>query len=85
MNHSDFINRITELLREFIDDEEGFGDGAQLRIDPKTHEATLVADPDEDMEEYDYYDVIDLLEPTVEGSFIPDKEKIILLADEALA
>lgn len=72
----EFYNRLLFLVQEFTDDEECFGDAAQLRINPETLEADIIDDPDEDKPEFDYYDLGDLIMPHTDGNFAPDADAI---------
>lgn len=78
----EFYNRLNFLVQQYTDDEECFGDGAQIRINTETLDIELIDDPDENLDGYDYYDVIDLLIPKTDGTFKPDLEKINEIADE---
>ncbi len=72
----DMYNRIYSLVEDFANDEECFGDAAQLRISPETLDAVIIDDPDEDFAEYDYYMLGDLVAPQTDGSFIPDSDAV---------
>lgn len=72
----EFYNRLNFLLQEYADDEECFGDGAQIRINRETLEIELIDDPDQDLGGYDYYDVIELMLPKTDGTFSPDLDKL---------
>lgn len=72
----EFYNRIYTLVEEFAEDEECFGDAAQLRINPQTLETVIIDDPDEDLPDFDYYMLGDLVEPHVDGSFRPDSDAV---------
>ncbi len=69
-------NNILNIVKEYSSAEETYGDAAQLRIDPKSLEVSLIEDPDEDLVNFDYYELGDLIMPQTDGSFLPDEDAI---------
>ena len=80
-NKQEYQKRLLRCLKEYTGSEESFGDAAQLRINPETLDIVLVEDPDEDLAEFDYYSVNDLVNTTTDGHFVPDKEAIDEITD----
>lgn len=88
----DMKEKILNAVMEYLADEEGYGDNAQLRINPCTGEVDVVdieeAEEAEKCNEpdcpgYDYYDIMDLLEMNPEdGRWLPSTEAIESVADE---
>ncbi len=77
-----FAERLTKALGEYIADEEAYGDAPQLRINPREFTAEVIADPDEDLPEFDYYDAIDMLVSADDGHFGVDPEAVEEVAAE---
>lgn len=78
----EFYNRLLTIVQEFADDEECFGDAAQLRINPQTLDVDIIDDPDENIETYDYYDIGDLVSPKTDGTFLPDTDAISEICEQ---
>lgn len=78
--------KILDAVKEYIADEEAYGDNAQLRINPCTGEVDIVdieeAEEAEKCDDpscpgYDYYDIMDLLEMNpADGAWLPSAEAI---------
>ena len=83
MNNKQFIDAVTELVKEYILDEENYSDDVQLEINTTTWEMDI-ADPENDLPGCDYYPVMDLVKMSVSepGKWIPDDEAIESLAAE---
>lgn len=77
MTKEEFKNSIIEAVAEYLDNEEGYGDSAQLEIDPKTF-AVEIVDVDEDAEDKDYYMLMDMVKGSDSnpGALEPDIETI---------
>ena len=52
MNTKDFINRLTDLVKEYIAEEEAYTDNVQLQINTLTWEMEI-ADPENDLPDCD--------------------------------
>lgn len=78
-----FIDEITLAVAKYIADEECYTDNVQLQIDPATGDITI-ADPDNDIESFDYVPVMDLVRMSSEnpGQWVPDTDAIADLAAE---
>lgn len=83
MNTNDFIKALTEIVTDYIDGEESYGDDAQLQINTTTWEME-VADPENDLPNCDYYPMMDLVKMSVEnpGEWEPDADAIADVAAE---
>lgn len=86
----DLEKRIAAAVREYIADEEGYDDNAQLCIKPSTLEV-FVEDSrniDIDSPDFDCYDVMDFVEMTNDpdhpGKWIVDEESVKSVAAEYL-
>lgn len=77
MNKEEFKNSIIDAVAEYLVNEEGYGDSAQLEIDPKTF-AVKIVDADTDAEDKDYYMLMDMVKgsDTNLGVLEPDIETI---------
>lgn len=85
METKELEKRIYNAVKDFTEYEETFSDNAQIRINPLTGEVEI-ADPDDDLDGFDYYPAMDLVEMSVEtpGKWIPDAEAIAEVAAEYL-
>lgn len=83
MNTTLFIEKVTEMVEEYIAGEESYSDDVQLEINTTTWEMDI-ADPENDLPECDYYPILDLVKMSVEnpGTWEPDHEAIVSLAAE---
>ena len=83
MNNKQFIDALTELVKEYILDEENYSDDVQLEINTTTWEMDI-ADPENDLPDCDYYPVMDLVKMSSDrpGSWEPDMEAIESIAAE---
>ncbi len=81
------IGKMAETIRKtvgkYISEEECHSDDTQLRINTLTKEVDL-ADPEDDLPDYDYYPVMDLVRgsDTEPGRWIPDEDAISDVAAE---
>lgn len=77
MNKEEFKKSIIDAVAEYLNNEEGYGDSAQLEIDPKTF-AVEIVDADTDAEDKDYYMLMDMVKGSESnpGSLEPDIETI---------
>lgn len=77
MNKEEFKNSIIDAVAEYLNNEEGYGDSAQLEIDPKAFTVEIV-DADMDLEEKDYYMLMDMVKGSDSnpGALVPDVETI---------
>lgn len=77
MNKEEFKNAIINAVAEYLDNEEGYGDSAQLEIDPVTFVIDIV-DADKDEEAKDYYMLMDMVKGSESnpGVLVPDEETI---------
>lgn len=78
----DFTDKLYKAVEEFASHDEAFGDAPQLRIDPRTKYLEIIEDPDENLPEYDYYDLADLIQMKPDGSWIPDPDALAEIAGE---
>lgn len=83
MNTNEFIARLTDLVRDYIEEEEAYSDDVQVQINTLTWEMEI-ADPENDLPDCDYYPVMDLIKMSAEvpGKWDPDTEAIESVAAE---
>lgn len=83
MNTEKFINRLNELVKEFIAQEEAFSDDVQLQINTVNWEMEI-ADPENDLPNCDYYQMMDLVKMSAvhPGHWEPDTDAIADVAAE---
>lgn len=83
MNTKDFTKRLTELVREYIAEEDAYGDDVQLQVNTLTWEMEI-ADPDNDLPDCDYWPMMDLVRMSASepGKWEPDPEAISEVAAE---
>ena len=83
MNTQEFINRVKEVVEDYIAGEESYSDDVQLEINTMTWEMDI-ADPENDLPECDYYPIMDLVRMSTKqpGSWEPDPDAIAGLAAE---
>lgn len=77
------IGRISDVVREYIDNEEDYSDDVQLAINPSDL-SLEIADPDDDLPEFDYYPMMDLVRMSASepGHWDPDSDAISDMAAE---
>lgn len=77
------IGRISDVVREYIDNEEDYSDNVQLAINPSDL-GLEIADPDDDLPELDYYPMMDLVRMSASepGRWEPDTDAISDVASE---
>lgn len=83
MNATEFTDRLSELIKDYIAEEEAYTDNAQLRIDTSTWDLDI-ADPEEDLPNCDYYPMMDLVRMSAvnPGQWEPDTDAITEVAAE---
>lgn len=83
MNTERFIKLVTDLVNEYISDEEAYTDNVQLQIDTTTWEMEI-ADPENDLPGCDYWPMMDLvrMSATNPGKWEPDSDAITEVAAE---
>ena len=81
MTVDELVKEVTDGVQDYIANEEGYDDNAQLVIDPKTFTVTVVDGDDELNEEFDHYDIMDLIEMDTDGNWKPNPEAIKGLAE----
>ena len=83
MNAKSFIEKITEIVKEYIAGEEEYSDDVQLEINTMNWNMDI-ADPENDLPECDYYPIMDLVKMSKNhpGQWEPDLEAIESLAAE---
>lgn len=83
MNTEKFIEKVTEVVEDYIASEESYSDDVQLEIDTTTWEMDI-ADPENDLPNCDYYPLMDLVKmsTTEPGKWEPDKGAIESVAAE---
>lgn len=77
MNTSELRKSVAEQVERFVANDGRYDDDTQLRIDRATMTASLT-DGEEDNPDCDYYDIMDLVEMSVDvpGTWMPDQEAI---------
>lgn len=83
MNTKEFVRRLTELVNDYIAEEEAYSDDVQLQINTLSWEMEI-ADPENDLPGCDYYPMMDLVKMSAEnpGQWEPDAEAIESVAAE---
>lgn len=83
MNTESFIRNLTDIVKEYIEDEEAYSDNVQLQIDTTTWQLEI-ADPENDLPDCDYYPMMDLVRMSGvnPGSWEPDPDAISDVAAE---
>ena len=83
MNTKEFIKNVTEIVEDYVAEEEAYTDNVQLQINTLTWEMEI-ADPENDLPDCDYYPVMDLVRMSTKnpGSWEPDPEAIESVAAE---
>ena len=83
MNNKEFVKKLTELVKEYILDEENYSDDVQVEINTVDWNMDI-ADPENDLPNCDYYPVMDLvrMSSTEPGKWEPDPEAIESVAVE---
>lgn len=83
MNTKEFIERLTDTVKDYIAGEENYSDDVQLEINTVNWEMDI-ADPENDLPNCDYYPMLDLVKMSVDepGKWEPDNEAIESVAAE---
>ena len=83
MNTNEFIKKLTELVEDYIADEENYSDDVQLEINTVDWSMDI-ADPENDLPNCDYYPVMDLVRMSASepGKWEPDPDAISDVAAE---
>lgn len=83
MDTNRFIKRLTEIVEEYISDEEAYSDDVQLEVNTQTWDMEI-ADPDNDIPSCDYWPMMDLVRMSSgnAGQWEPDPEAIAEVAAE---
>lgn len=83
MNTTDFIKKLTELVKDYIAEEESYSDDVQLEINTMTWEMDI-ADPENDLPSCDYYPMMELVKMSASepGRWEPDTDAIADVAAE---
>ena len=78
-----FIERLTELVNDYIAEEEAYSDDVQLEINTVNWEMDI-ADPENDLPDCDYYPMMDLVKMSTKnpGQWEPDIDAITDIAAE---
>ncbi|MDE5870135.1 MAG: hypothetical protein K2H18_07865 [Muribaculaceae bacterium] len=86
MERKELEERICSAVNEYINNEEGYDDNAQLCINPKTLEVSVEdsRNVDEDSPEIDCYDVMDFVEMNAGGEWAVDNEAVESVLSEYL-
>jgi hypothetical protein len=81
MNTKEFIKNLTDLVKEYIAEEEAYSDDVQLQIDT-TDWQMEIADPENDLPNCDYYPMMDLVRMSASnpGAWEPDTDAIAEVA-----
>ena len=66
---------IAGAVQAYLANEEAYSDATQVQINVATMEAEL-ADPDQDLPGYDYFDVMEFVRMGADGAWIEDPEAI---------
>ncbi|MDE7412387.1 MAG: hypothetical protein K2N05_01170 [Muribaculaceae bacterium] len=84
MTKEEFKGRLISVVKEYIRDEEGYDDNAQLCIKPATMDAYLADSREVDVESPDIecYDVMELVEMNPEGKWKVDEASVEAVAEE---
>lgn len=83
MDKQKFMENLTNIVKEYIADEEAYCDNAQLQVTISSWELEI-ADPDSDMPGCDYWPMMDIIRmSTVEpGKWEPDYDALSEIAEE---
>lgn len=83
MNTENFIKKVTEIVEDYISQEEAYSDDVQLEINTVNWDMDI-ADPENDLPECDYYPIMDLVKMSSSepGKWEPDSDAITDLAAE---
>lgn len=83
MDTKEFIKRLTNLVKEYIAEEEAYSDNVQLQINTVNYDMEIV-DPENDLPNCDYWPIMDLVQmsATEPGRWEPDTEAIADVAAE---
>lgn len=83
MNTKDFKRKLTDIVKEYIAEEEAYSDDVQLQINTLNWEMEI-ADPENDLPDYDYWPMMDLVRMSASepGKWEPDPDAIDEVAAE---
>lgn len=83
MNKENFRKLLVEAINKYIANEEEYGDNSVVEISPDTLQISLLAE-ERDEEKYDYYDVMDFLEMSVDnpGKWNVDSDAVEEVVEE---
>lgn len=83
MDTKEFIKRLTNLVKEYIAEEEAYSDDVQLQINTVNYDMEI-ADPENDLPDCDYWPMMDLVQmsATDPGKWEPDTDAIEEVAAE---
>lgn len=76
-----FINKVKEVVEDYIAGEEGYSDDVQLEINTINWDMDI-ADPENDLPDCDYYPLMDLVKMSVSD---PGKWELDMAAIESVA
>lgn len=83
MNTKEFTKRLTDLVEDYIAEEEAYSDDVQLQINTVNWDLEI-ADPENDLPNCDYYPMMDLVRMSASepGKWEPDPDAISEVAAE---
>ncbi|MBD5358169.1 MAG: hypothetical protein HDR88_14440 [Bacteroides sp.] len=83
MDTKDFIKRLTDIVKEYIAEEEAYSDNVQLQINTVNYDMEI-ADPENDLPNCDYWPMMDLVRMSAAnpGKWEPDTDAITEVAAE---
>lgn len=83
MDKTNFIDTLTEVIKEYIATEEAYSDDACLEINTRTWDMTIV-DSDNELPGCDYYSMLDLvlMSGSHPGEWEPDPVAVESVASE---
>lgn len=83
MNTQEFINRVKEVVEDYIAGEESYSDDVQLEINTVNWDMDI-ADPENDLPNCDYYPIMELVRMSSDepGRWEPDMDAITDVAAE---
>ncbi len=83
MNTELFIKKLTDIVKEYIAEEEAYSDDVQLQINTVNYDMEI-ADPENDLPNCDYWPMMDLvrMSSTEPGKWEPDTDAISEVAAE---
>ena len=86
MERKELEERICSAVNEYINNEEGYDDNAQLCINPESFDVYVEdsSNVDEDSSEIDCYDVMDFVVMEARGEWAVDNEAVASVSAEYL-